>query len=293
MIRLKLILGAFLIFVTVSAFGQARIGINGAVDWEKMEINAVVSLNLASAGLRMPAGRTQGEALISSEYFRLIRPGILNIQVDSSSTIADLIERGDWTLSEAENLVLQARTVPPSFSQDFNSLTASYSLGIGGISSALIRHTRPAQVPITLSPVSAPVYTGIIIIASDSLPVHGRAGTAFPQPCLFPKIWDTDMNLIFERNMLNPGIDSAAHYFHTQDIFAGGPSGLSPKITAVAGNRPLRIIARGVFGIVPTDPIISLDDTLLIISSEENRKLLSEGRIAIVLAESVLKKEIK
>ena len=280
------------IFTTASVFAQTKIGINGAIEWDIMEINTVVSLDLASAGLKLPAGRTQGESLITSEYLRLIRPGILSLQIDSSSTFGDLIERGEWTLPEMENLALQARSVPPALSQDFGSLSASYTLGIAVISSALTRHTRPAQMPVTMSPVPAPSYTGIIIIATDNLPAHGLQGTALPQPCLFPKIWDTDMNLIFDRNMLNPGAGAAAHYFHVRDIFAGGPSGLSLGITAVTGNRPLRIIARGVFGITPTDLIIGREDALLIISTEENRRLLREGRIAIILNESVLKRTI-
>ena len=288
----KLKIGILFIFVAASAFAQTKIGINGAIEWDIMEINTVVSLDLASAGLKLPAGRTQGEALIASEYLRLIRPGILSLQIDSSSTFGDLIERGEWTLPEMENLALQARTVPPALSQDFRSLSASYTLGIAAISTALTRHTRSAQLHGTMSPVPAPSYTGIIIIATDNLPVHGFQGTALPKPCLFPKIWDTDMNLIFDRNMLNPGAGPAAHYFRLRDIFAGGPSGLSAGITAVAGNRPLRIIARGVFGITPTDLIIGGEDALLIISTEENRRLLREGRIAIILDESVLKHPI-
>jgi hypothetical protein len=51
----------------------------------------------------------------------------------------------------------------------------------------------------------------------------------------------------------------------------------------------LRIIARGVFGARPTDPIIDRDDALLILSTEANRRLLREGRIAIVLNSEVLK----
>ena len=282
-------LGALLAFVAVSAFGQAHVGISGVVEWDKMEINAAVSLDLASAQIKLPSGRTQGEALISSEYIRLISPNIMNLQVDSSSVVGDLVVRGEWSLQDVENLALQARSVPPALSPDFSSLSASYTLGVAGIAAAYIRHERPVEVPRTLNPISAPAYTGIIIIASESQPVHGMKGSALIRPCLFPKIWDTDMNLIFERNMLNPRAGAMARYFHVKDIFANGPSGLSPEIAAVVGERPLRIFARGVFGVSPTDPIINRDDALLIISSTENRALLREGRVVIILDDSMLK----
>ncbi|MCL2192749.1 MAG: polymerase [Treponema sp.] len=273
----------------VFSFGQARIGINGAVEWDRMEINAVISLDLASAGIRLPAGRMQGEAILASEYLRLIRPEILNIQVDSSSVIADLIGRGEWSLFEIENLALQARAVPPALSPRFDRLSASYTIGIEGISEAFIRHRQPIDVPRTLTPVPAPAFTGIIIIASDMQSVHGREGSALVRPALFPKIWDSQMNLIFERNMLDPNTGAMVRYFCRQGIFAGGPTGLSPELTSVVGDRPLRVFARGVFGASPTDPIISREDALQIISTPENRNLLREGRVAIILDDSVLR----
>jgi hypothetical protein len=289
MYKLKIVFGTFLMFLAVSAFGQPKIGISGTVEWDKLEINAVVSLDMASAGLKLPNGRVQSEALIASEYVRLIRPGILNLQVDSSSIIADLVNRGEWNSYDVENIALQGRSVPSALSPDFSSLLAFYTLDIDGISTALIRHRRAAEIPRTLNPVSARAYTGIIIIAAESLPIHGMKSAALIRPCLFPKIWDAGMNLIYERNMLSPEAGIMVRYFTQQDIFAAGPSGLSPAITAVVGSRPLRIFARGVFGINPTDPVISNDDALLIISSEENRALLREGRVALIIDETMLK----
>jgi hypothetical protein len=282
-------LGLFFLVNAALAFGQAKIGIAGAVEWDKMEINATVSLDLASAGIKLPTGRIQGETLIASEYPRLIRPDLLQLQVDSSATVADLVERGEWSLPELEHLALQARIIPPALSQDFSSLSASYTLSIAGLSSTLLRHTRLAEIPRTLNPVSAPAYTGIIIIASEKQPIHGMKSAASLRPCLFPKIWDTEMNLIFERNMLNPKAGAMVSYFPQGAIFAARPSGLSPEIAAIVGERPLRIFARGVFGTQPTDPIISREDALLIISTEGNRKLLREGRVAIILDDSLLK----
>jgi len=291
--RVHLGLVCLFFFSASLAFGQARLGISGAVEWDKMEINAVVALDLASVGLKLPNGRTQGEAIIASEYLRLIRPEILNIQVDSSSTVADLVERGEWSIFEVENYALQARSVPPALSPNFDSLLASYTLGIAGVRSALVRHSRLADIPRTLDPVPTPAYTGIIIIASDSQPVHGtKSSTALLQPCLFPKIWDSGMNLLFERNMYNQAAGPMAYYFPLKGIFAGGPSGLSREISAIVGEYPLKIFAKGVFGMKPTDPIINPDDALLIMSTESNRNLLREGRLVIIVDDSVLKNEI-
>ena len=56
----------------------------------------------------------------------------------------------------------------------------------------------------------------------------------------------------------------------------------------MGGPNPLRSIAREVFGIRPTDPVIDREDALLIISSEENRRLLREGKVVLILHQDVL-----
>ena len=277
------------VFAAASVSGQTRIGIAGAVEWDTLEIKAAVSLDLASAGIKLPSGRTQGEALINTEYVRLIRPGIMDLQVDSSSTITDLIERGELSLLETENLAYQARAVPPALTPDLRNISAAYTLSLDSVSAALLRHNRPREIMRTLNPVSAPVYTGIIIIASESLPVHGMKGSALPVPCLFPKIWDTNMNLIFEQTMLGLKSTAMVRYSPVNSIFQNNPSGLSPELRALVGDRPLRIFARGVFGIKPTDLIIDHEDAMIIISSNENRRLLTEGKVAIILDDSVLR----
>jgi hypothetical protein len=285
---------SFMIFLMagVAAWGQAKIDISGVLEWERPQIETSVSLNLASAGIRLPAGRGAGEALIADEYLRLIGPVLLSVPVDSSSTLGDLVERGDYSLAEAERLALTARVTPPALSPDMTRLSAAYSLDLVKLSAALTRHTRPAEIPRTLSPVPAPAYTGIIIIAPEELPVHGRQGSALLLPCLFPRIRDGNMNVIYERNTLDPRIAAErlmVRYVPADHIFRPGPSGLSPELTALVGPRPLRIFARSVFGIRPTDPVIDREDSLLIISSEENRQLLREGKVVIVLNGEVLK----
>jgi hypothetical protein len=59
------------------------------------------------------------------------------------------------------------------------------------------------------------------------------------------------------------------------------------------GENPLRIMARGIFGAVPTDPVIDREDALIILSSEQNRQLLREGRIVIVLGKNELLRQMR
>jgi hypothetical protein len=137
-----------------------------------------------------------------------------------------------------------------------------------------------------MRPVPAASYTGIIVIAGEALPVHGRNSSALPVPCIFPKIWDSGMNLIYDKSIPDPQYmekNAIVRYVRAESVFRPSPSGLSPELEALIGPNPLRILAKGVFGILPTDPIIDREDALTIISTENNRRLLREGRVAIVL----------
>jgi hypothetical protein len=265
--------------------------ITGVVEWETMEIAASVALNLASAGIRLPTGRAQAEELVDTEYPRLIRPSLLSIPVDSSNSLQDLIDRGEFSLQSAGAIAQSARRVPPALSTDLSSMTASYTIDLVRLSAALVRHSRPAELERPLRPLPTAAYTGIIILAAEALPIRGRNTEALAQPCLFPKVWDANMNLIYERSMMDTDRARSAamvRYVSSSSVFRPTPSGLSPELAELVGNKPLRIIARGVYGIRPTDLIIDREDALLILSSQENIRLLREGRVAIMVDPGVL-----
>lgn len=256
---------------------------SGQVDWLREEFNAQASFNLAQAGIKLPAGRFMGEETLGEAYPRLIRPYLLSIRVDSSSTIGSLVEKGEVSLEDIDRFSLEAEKIPPSLSADLARMTGSYTISLGKISAFLSQHRRAAEPAKPLIPAYTADYTGIIIIASEELPVHGRRAQARMEPCLFPKIWDTNMNLIYERNMFEPSRGLIVRYAESESIFRPTPSGLEGDLAALVGPNPLRILAREVFGINPTDPVIDTDDALRIISSENNRRLLGEGRIILVV----------
>ena len=263
--------------------------IRGFLDWEKGTISASVELSLANTGIRLPTGRMRAEEILEDEFWRLLRPYILSMQVDSSSTIYDLIMRGELSLSEFDRLEYYIEKIPPRFSSSLNSLSSDYTIAIEKIAAHLPLGpgVRVPPRPFVVTPTAN--YTGIVIIADTPLPIHGRHTSSLLMPSLHPRIWDSEMNLIFERGMLEDAKSTAPAVFAPRDsIFRPTASGLESRIAEVVGNNPLRIIAGGVYGINPTDPVINRDDALLILSSENNRQLLREGRIAIIVNNSVL-----
>jgi hypothetical protein len=279
-----------LLLIGTNAGADPRVDLSGGVSWERMELKAQVSLNLDQAGIRLPAGRSHAEELLHDAFPALIQPSLLAIPVDSSSTIKDLIDQGEYTLRDIGRAAQEAKRSPPALSPDLASISTGYNIDVRSLSASLIRHRRAADIPRSLTAASGGNYTGIIIFADQELPVHGRNISARVLPCLFPKIWDSDMTLIYQRNMVEPerARDGIVRYAGTDRVFMPTPSGLESSLEDLAGPNPLRILARSVYGARPTDPVIDRSDALLIISSEENRRLLREGRVVIIVNSAVL-----
>jgi hypothetical protein len=191
-----------------------------------------------------------------------------------------------------ETLALQAKRQSPKYSLDFGTISSTYTIDLKNIGAMLPRHGQSSG-PLRLVGLPAAAdYSGIIIIARDELPVHGRKVKAKLVPCLFPKIWDTDMNLIHDSGAGSGAAFSTVLYTGEDSIFRDSPSGLDEDLQKVVGDKPLRVIARGVFGINPTDAVIDRADALAILSSEANKRMLREGRIAFIVQADTLNQEL-
>jgi hypothetical protein len=277
------------IFFYNPAWGQEiSFDVSVSTDWARGELFSQVSLDLVKAGIRLPSGRFVAEETLKEAYPWLLRPALLSLRVDSNSTVKDLVDRGELGLNELDILCREAEKIPPSLSPDLSSMTGRYRVFMEKISALLIRQKRAIEPARPLIPVQAADYTGIIIIADEELPIHGRRVQALVEPCFFPKIWDSDMNLIYERNMIEPEEKLMVRYVPRESVFRPTPSGLEGELAALVGPTPLRILAREVFGISPTDPVIDRDDAMKILSTEKNRLLLREGRVVLVLNNNIL-----
>ena len=264
-----------------------------SLDWIGEKLSAEASFDMAQAGIKLPAGRLLGEETLNEAYPRLLRPYLLSLQVDSNSTIKTLMDNGELSLEDIDKFYVEAEKIPPSLSSDLARMTGRYTVLLEKVSNFLGRNRRAFEPQKPLRQIQTSNYTGIIIIASDELPVHGRRTRAIAEPCLFPKIWDTDMNLVYEHAFFEKRNGLMVRYAVQENIFRPTPSGLDGELAALVGANPLRIIAREVFGVNPTDPVIDREDALKILSSENNHRLLSEGRVVLVLSNTALQTQQK
>jgi hypothetical protein len=280
----------FLAYMFTAGSVEAAETIKGMLDWEEMEISFEVSLDLAQSGYKLPTGRTASEAELSRLYPVLARPVLEELPINSSATIGIYVEEGRLDPSFTDNIAALAGAVPPFLSRDFNNICSIYKLGLTTIAELIPPQQNSVLAPPLLNPIETGSYTGIIIIADGELPEHGKRSVALPLPSFAPRLWDSDMGLLFDRGKVKNGI-IPFYYMNTENIFSPQPGGLSAEAKAVAGSNPLRIIATEVFGKRPTDLVIAAEDAAKILANEKNRQLLREGKLIIILNKSVLKTE--
>ena len=118
----------------------------------------------------------------------------------------------------------------------------------------------------------------LVIYAGIPLDVHGTYVKKFLNPALFIKIYDEDMNVIIEKGKMSPEyLKKWGSVAYTDDF---NESSYRVRI----GKKPLRTIAKGIFGTNYTDIILSDKVIEKLWSTKKNSKILEEGRILVIIS---------
>jgi hypothetical protein len=272
-------------------FAAENAALTERVDWEKMEASFEVTLPLKESGFSLPQDRSASEAELARQFILLAKRCIEALPVDSSTSIGSLIESGRLDESFAETRAAALKGTPPFLTTDFSAIRTVYRLSLDSLRAIVPARQSPASYAAALTAESPSSYTGVVIIADGDLPIHGKRSVAKPAPALAPKLWDEDMNLLYDPNdAAEDGHRPSFRYMATANIFSARPGGLSTEAEAIVGTNPLRVLASAVFGIRPTDLILQNSDALKL-KSPETRSLLDAGKLVIILDDGVLKGE--
>ncbi|MCR5400142.1 MAG: OmpA family protein [Treponema sp.] len=257
------------------------------VNWIEKEFISDINLDMKKAHLQMPAGKTAATALITQRLPFLLKTPVLSIFVDSTYYLGDYVESEDISLDQISRIVESSKRSPALFSSDGKSLGTTNTIKLDSLSRELVKHKYPYMVEPPLDTVSTRAYSGIIIDCRGTLPVHGEYSKSEVYPCFFPKVWDEEMNLIFEKNMVNREVamDNGIVYYHYSDDFT--------LFEDKVGTDPLYIKAFKVYGRNRCDPVIRKNDAWKIIALEENKKLFQEGKVVVLLDKDNLICDVK
>lgn len=272
----KFLFALIFCFSTIFLFSQ-NITSSSTVDWTSWDFISDLMLDIEGSGITLPSGRNTATTKIITNLPALEKDPLLSLYADSAYSIGDMVLQNAVTFENISKVIINGKRKPGILSSDMQSMMINHRFSLKDISALLVKHNAPYTPNIPIEIVSSRPYSGIVIDARGILSVQGEFVTSEAYPCLFPKIWDETMDLLYEKNMVNSEIAKI------QGIVNYAWSDDEVSYQHIVGKDPLRISARKVFGANRTDPVISRTDALKILSVPENLQLLKEGKIVILL----------
>lgn len=272
----------FIINVLLSTIFAQTTTATSVIDWNSKKFTSQLLLDLNDSGFSMPSGRNAAVNKIKQQLPELVKSPLLNIPVDDTNLLGNIILQNIVSLADLTNIVEQSDSNPGIYSGNTDSISLENNIKLQDIAALMVKHHTPYEVHIPIEKVPSREFSGIIIDMRGFLPVHGEFIEDTAIPCFFPKIYDEKMNLIYEKNMTDPSIakkNGIVQYTYSLD---------EKDYEERIGLKPLRITAREIFGVYRTDPVISHNDALKILSKKENLDLIKQGKIVFLMNEDAL-----
>jgi len=281
-----------LIFSLIVLPGFGSITAKSNVDWN----TGILQLDLTSPVDSRNANPASASTTTTAHIRRMMPQHMLNallkIQVDSRRTVGTLVQEDPGILRELELLASSAVPSPSRLSQDLSQVRVEFTLQMyPKLLELFIHHQLPNPVPQLFVRQGAGGFTGIVIYAADLLPARGETlrGSQvmnYLRPSIFMRMFDENLRTIYEANMVNPAqlkaLGSATYTSNFDE---------SPYRERI-GTNPLRIVASEIFGATNTDIILSNESVQILLANPQNRRLLQEGRVLIIVNQQVLRQDL-
>lgn len=278
----QLFICLFLLF-SYSFFSQTaqnydtKIEAVSSINWITRDFVTNIALDAKKADIQMPSGKKVASTYIKSKLLPLIQPPLLSLFENSENDLSEAVINENLTLDQVYHFIMGGHKTPDVFSKDLNYLNTTNTMNVNDIGKLLIRHNYAYTPQLPIDSVPSRAFSGIIIDARGAYPVHGEYVKSEVYACFFPQIWDDQMNIIYEKNIVSPAVVSETGltgYHYSDNI-----SDYEDRV----GSDPLYIKASQVYGRNRTDPVIKRRDALKILTVPENIKLLQEGKVVILL----------
>ena len=285
--RIAAVLLTFSLLAPAAVFGQridAEPTVTSRVDWLSRSFHIDIRSPLPEDGRNHPAAAYSAEQNIRAELPRILQQEAAGIQVDSLHTLAEHYGQSPRLAIDVARLSDDLVPTSNRHTPDLRALQLSYSLQLyPSLAPLFVEHERPAELPRVIPWRPSREFTGLVVYARGLLPVHGEDRTARARPALLPDIYSHDATrVVLETDRIRPEVIS------TRGPVAYAKSATDPIVEERAGTRPMRTVATGVFGRYATDPIISAEDAEVFFAEPANQEIIREGRVVIILEESVL-----
>lgn len=258
-----------------------NVGYEATVVWGQGQYLLDMWSRLSTDQQNMAKSRQATEAAIEQRLEAVFLQSVVSLPLSSRESVGARIKNAPAVLSQLKRLVAGAVKTRSGLDSGMEDLRLRYAFplyGEGGLLAVFAPSGKASPLDRYLGFVPAAAYTGVVIYVQGKHPAYGRDGVeATLKPCLFPRLYDPDMNLVLDATQTDRArLSSWGEVAYSNDLNE------VPFLDRV-GYSPLRIVARGVYGVADTDIVISREAARMLLSREENLKLLAEGRILVVL----------
>jgi hypothetical protein len=257
------------------------VGYEATVIWGQGEYLLDMWSRLGADSQSFAKNRQAAEAALEQRLEAVFLQSVVLLPLSSRETVGSRVKSAPATLSQLKGLVGSAVKRRSNLTPEMEDLRLRFAFplyGAGGLLSIFAPAGEPSPLERYLGFAPAAAYTGLVVYAQGSYPAWGREGArASLKPCLFPRIFDDDMNLVVDATQADRArLSSWGVAAYSNDLDE------TPYLDRIGAN-PLRIVARAVFGTGDGDIVISRDAARLLLSREENIRMLAEGRILVIL----------
>ncbi len=262
---------------------HSQVNINAEINWEQGALTMEISSPLPPSDAPFPLVKHRTQQEILRNFPNYLRGALLPIIIDSFHSFEDAVREKPGMIHTIESLAENAILKRTKMNRDLTSLSLEYIIPLyPGLISRFIIQAPPEPLPGFLTYEPSASFTGIVLYASEPLPVYGERDDQGMEkienitPCLLPRIFDEDGNEVFSmRNMDVTFLRKwgVAAYIESTDL-----SNFRDRI----GYYPYYATARGLFGKHCTDLVLSKEDIRRFLTRRENHDLLTEGRIIII-----------
>jgi hypothetical protein len=254
------------------------------LDWTHGALLLEVREKVEQTSYLTPATRFLDERHIDDALPYLCLESLREVPVDSWDRLADRLEANPDLFRRLSDLAAGAIKESAAFSPDLHEVVVSYRLpffGAGGLIAPFVEHERPSPMRRILGFAPTRTFTGLVILAQGEFPSYGKDLRERVQPALLPRLWDEDMNLVLSQEMCSG--ESLRKWGVAAYAYSADEATLRANEERV-GTLPLRTMARGVYGRNATDILLANEVARQLLSREQNREMLRQGRILIILS---------
>ena len=213
-----------------------------------------------------------------SNFGAIIELVLAQIALNTDETLATRLlsrESGHMVLQSVQQLVVQSYS---GLSSDFNHVRGSYGIKIyPDVLSLLALPSGRMTVAIHPNWVASNDYSGVVIVAAQELPIHGKDAQGFARAVIFPTIYDTQLRTVMEVSMVDLDV------VHKQGMVAYDSVYNAEEWISRVGRNPLIAYAHSLHSIQGGDIIIDTRDANKVLVRAANRQLIREGRVLIVI----------